>query len=152
MAYSIKVITKQRNKVIKATRTELLIQKQQTLTKCLPLEPAYHPTIVPTNKAVLKEWKRYSNKHLFGRTNLCARRQPPNLKQMLVKTRISTTLTITGNKKCMKSPCHICNIIDTQPSLKIPGTSIAVRPGRNYCNSSNVIYLINARNVTQATT
>ena len=94
----------------------------------------------------MKEWKRYSNmpaaKHLFSSTTLCAYRQPPNLRQMLVKTRISTTPTITGNKKCMKSRCQICNIIDTRPSLKIPGTNIAVRTANYYCNSSNVIYLI----------
>ena len=65
--------------------------------------------------------------------------------QMLVKTGISTTPTITGNKKCMKSRCQICNIIDTRPSLKIPGTYITVRPGNYYCNSSNVIYLIKCK-------
>ena len=97
----------------------------------------------------MKEWKRYSNmpaaKHLFSSTTLCAYRQPPNLRQMLVKTRISTTPTITGNKKCMKSRCQICNIIDTRPRLKIPVVNIPVRPGNYYCNSSNVIYLIKCK-------
>ena len=101
-AYAIKVITRQWNKVKKIPRTELLIQKQQTSTNCLPLTQTYHPTIVPINKAVMYEWKRYSNmqaaKHLFSSTTLCAHRQPPNLRQMLVKTRISTTPTITGKK------------------------------------------------------
>ena len=98
---------------------------------------------------IMKEWKRYSNmpaaKHLFSSTTLCAYRQPPNLRQILVKTRISTTPTITGNKQCMKSRCHICNIIDTRPSLKRPGTNITVRPDNYYCNSSNVIYLIKCK-------
>ena len=133
----------------KIPRTELLIKNQKTSTNCLTLEQTYHPTIVPINKAVMKEWKRYSNmptaKHLFSSTTLCVCRQPPNLRQMLVKTRISTTPTITGNKKCMKSRCLICNIFDTRPSLKIPGTNITVRPGNYYCNSSNVIYLIKCK-------
>ena len=149
MAYPINVITKQWNKVKKIPRTKLLIKKQLTSTNCLPLVQTYHPTIVPINKAVMKEWKRYSNmpadKHLFSSTTLCVYRQPPNLRQMLVKTRISTTPTITGKKKCMKSRCQICNIIDTRPSLKIPGTNITVRPGNHYCNSSNVIYLIKCK-------
>ena len=55
----------------------------------------------------MKEWKRYSNmpaaKHLFSSTTLCAYRQPPNLRQMLVKTRISTAPAIAGNDECMKS-------------------------------------------------
>ena len=120
-------------------------QKQQTLINCLPLVQTYHPTIVPTIKSVMKDWKRYSNmpaaKHLFSSTTLCANRQPPNLNQMLVKTRISTTPTITGSKKCMKSRCQDCNIIDTRPCMQMPGTGIAVRPGNYYCNSSNVNYL-----------
>ena len=148
-AQPIKVITKQWNKVSKIPRTELLIQKQQTSPNCLPLVQSYHPTIVPINTAVINEWKRYSNmpavKHLFSSTTLCAYRQPPNFRQMLVKTRISTTPSITGSKKCMKSRCQICNIIDIRPSLKIPGTNIAVRPGNYYCNSSNVIYLIKCK-------
>ena len=48
-------------------------------------------------------------------------------------------------KKCMKSICQICNIIDTRARLKIPGTNITVRPGNYYCNSSNVIYLIKCK-------
>ena len=93
----------------------------------------------------MKEWKHNSNmpaaKQLLSSTTLCAYRQPLNLRQMQVKTRISTTPTNTGKKKCMKYSCKICNIIDTRPSLKIPGNNIAVRPGNYYCNSSNVIYL-----------
>ena len=133
----------------KVPRTELLKQKQQTSKNCLPLVQTCHPTIVPTNKAVMKEWKRYSNmpaaKHLFSSTTLWAYRHSPNVKQMHVKTRISTTPTITGKKKCMKSRCQICSIIDTRPILKIPGTVIAVRPGNYYCNSSNVIYLMTCK-------
>ena len=53
-AYHIKVITKQLNNVTKIPRTEHFVQKQQTSTNCLPLVQAYHPTIVPTNKAVMK--------------------------------------------------------------------------------------------------
>ena len=54
------------------------------IANCLPLVKTYHPTIVPINKAVMKEWKRYSNmpvaKHLFSSTTLCACTQPPNLR------------------------------------------------------------------------
>ena len=130
-------------------RTEQLIQKQHTKTNCLPLVQTYHPTIVPTNKAVMKEWKRYSNmpaaKLFFSSTTLCAYGPPPNLRQMLVKTRISTTPNNTGNEKCIKSRCQISIIIDTRPSLKIPETNATVRPGNYYCNSSNVIYLIKCK-------
>ena len=124
-----------------------LKQKQQTSMNCLPPLQTYHTTIVPIIKAVMKEWKRYINmpaaKHLFKSTTLCAYRQPPNLTQILVKTRISTTPTYTA-KKCMKFRCQICNIIDTRPSLKIPGTKITVRHSNYSCNTS-VIYLIKSK-------
>ena len=45
----------------------------------------------------------------------------------------------------MKGRCQICYIVDTRPSLRIPGTNIAVRPGNYYCNSSNVVYLIKCK-------
>ena len=53
--HPIKVITKQWNKVTKIPLTEFLIQKQQASKNCLPLVQTCHPTIVPTNKAVMKE-------------------------------------------------------------------------------------------------
>ena len=122
MAYPIKVIIKQWNNVNRIPRTQLLKRKQQSINNCLLLVQSYHPTIVATKKTVMKEWKRHSNmpaaKHLFRSRTLYAHRQPPNVNQLL-KTRISTTPTTTGSKKCMKSRCQICNILDTRPSLKI---------------------------------
>ena len=55
---------------------------------------------------------------------------------MHVKTRISTTPTITGSKKCTKARCQICKIIDNRPSLKMPVTDIAVWPGNYNSNPS----------------
>ena len=155
-AYPIKVITKQWNEVTKIPRAELLIQKQQTSTNCLPLEQTYHPTIVPTYKAVMKEWKSYSNmpasKHLFSSTTLCKHRQPPNLNKCSSRQESPLHQPLPITIKSMKFICQICNIIKTRPSLKIPGTNTNMRPGNNYCNSSNVIHIINCRNVTQANT
>ena len=52
-ACPINVIIKQWNKVTKIQRT-----RHQQTSYCLPLVQTYHPTIVPTNKSVVKEWKR----------------------------------------------------------------------------------------------
>ena len=121
---SIKVITKQWNRVTLKTNAA-------SIEELHALVHTYHPTIVPTNKAVVKEWKRYSNmpaaNHLFSSTTLCACRQPQNFKQMLVMTRISTTPTFTG-KKSMKARRQVCDIIETRPSLKISGTTTAIHP------------------------
>ena len=44
-------------------------------------------------------------------------------------------------KKCLKSRCQILKIIDTRPSLTIPGTEITARPCNYDCNTLNVNYL-----------
>ena len=142
-AYPVKVIRKHWNKVANILRMIFYNQKQQASKNCLHLEQTYHPSNVPTNKTVMNERKWYCDmptaKHLFSCTSLCAYRQPPNLKQLLVKTRISTTPTFTGNNKMHEIQMQTCNIIDTRPSLNISGTDIDLRPGHYNCKSSIVI-------------
>ena len=60
-AYPINVIIKQWNEVTKIPRTKLFEQENQTSKNCLPHVQTYHPTIVPTNKAAIKELKRCCN-------------------------------------------------------------------------------------------
>ena len=90
------------------------------------LVQTYQPTIVSTNKSVIKEWKLYRNinsaKHLFCNSPVCAYRQPPNLKRMLVKSNLSRIPTLVGKSKCMKLRCQVCDILDTRNKLQIPGT------------------------------
>ena len=94
-AYPIKVITKQWNKVEKIPRPELLIQKQQTSTNFLPLVQTYHPTIVSINKAVMKEWKRYSNM------------RPPNTcSAALRSTYVDNRPTLDKCSSRQESPLH----------------------------------------------
>ena len=128
----------------KIPRTELLKQKQQASKNCLPLVQTYHPTIFPTNKAVMKDG---STTATCRSPNTCSAAQLSahiTNAQRQTNARQEKNLHYTNlyrQRKCMKSKCRICNIIDTRPSLKIPGTDITVRPGKYYCNSSNVIYL-----------
>ena len=106
----------------------------------------YHPTIVSTNKSVIKEWKLYSNinsaKHLFCKSPVCAYRQPPNLKRMLLKSNLSRIPTLVGNSKWMNPRCQVCDILDTRNNLQIPGTSSTIEHGRYNCDSCNIVYLL----------
>ena len=133
--YPIKFILKQWDKVDKVHRASLFTHREKPIDNHIPLVQTYHPTIVSTNKSVIKEWKLYSNinsaKHLFCNSPVCAYRQPPNLKRMLIKSNLSRIPTLVGSSKCMKPRCHVCDILDTRNKLQIPGTSSTIKPG-NY--------------------
>ena len=81
-------------------------------------------------------------KHLFCNSPVCAYRQPPNLKRMLVKSDLTRITTLVRNTKCMKPRCQVCDILDTRKKLQIPGTSSTVQPGNYNCDSCNIVYLI----------
>ena len=106
IGYPIKVILKQWDKANKIHRASMLTHREITIDNHIPLVQTYRPTIVSTNKLVVKEWKLYSNmnsaKPLFFNSPVYAYRQPPNLKRMLVKCSLSRIPTLVVNSKCMK--------------------------------------------------
>ena len=128
--YPNKVISKQCDKANKVHRASLFTHREKTIDNHIPLVQSYHHTIVSTKKIIIKEWTIYSNinttKHLFCNSPVCAYRQPPNLKRMLVKCNLSRIPTIVGNSNCMKPRCRVCNMLDTRKKLQIPGTSSTI--------------------------
>ena len=50
-------VLKQWDKVNKVHRASLLTHRDKTIDNHIPLVQTYHPTIVSTNKSVIKEWK-----------------------------------------------------------------------------------------------
>ena len=146
IGYPIKFILKQWDKVNKVHQASLLTHREKTIDNHIPLVQTYHPTIVSTNKLVIKEWKLYSNinsaKHLFCYSPVRTSRQPPNLKRMLVKFNLSRIPTLVGNSKCMKPRCQACDILDTRNKLQIPRISSTIQPGNYNCDSCNIVYLL----------
>ena len=144
IGYPIKVILKQWDKV---HRSSLFTHREKTIDNHIPLvQTYYHHTIISTNKSVIKEWKLHSNinsaNHLFCVSPVCAYRQPPNLKHMLVKSYRSRIPTHVGNSKCMKPRCRVFDMFHTRKKLQIPGTSSTIQPGNYNCDSCNIVYLL----------
>ena len=111
----------------------------------LPIIHTYHPSIERVSKTIIKESKNYSkltSKHPFDVTSIFAYRLPPNLRNILIKSKLPHTATSTGNKKYEKPRCQIWNIITTDSEINIPGTSHIFHPGNYNCDSSNIVYLI----------
>ena len=61
---------------------------------------------------------------------------------MLVKSNLSRITTLIGNSKCMKPRCQVCDILDTQNKLQIPGTSSTIQPGNYNWGSCSIVYLL----------
>ena len=110
------------------------------------LTQTYHPTIVSTNKSVIKEWKLNSNiksaKHLFSNSPVCAYRQPPNLRHILAKSNLFRIPILVGSSKCMKPRCQVCDILDTRKKIQFPVASSTIQHGNYNCDSCDIIYLL----------
>ena len=69
IGYPIRVILKQLDKGNKVHRSSLSSHGEKTIDIHILLVQSYHPTIVSTNKSVIKQWKLHSNinsaEHLF---------------------------------------------------------------------------------------
>ena len=50
--------------------------------------------------------------------------------------------TLVGSSKCMNARCQVCDLLDTQKILQIPGTSSSIQPENNNCDSYNIVYLL----------
>ena len=55
IGYPIKVILRQLDKINKVHRASLFTHREKTIDNHIPLAQTYHPTIVSTNKLVIKE-------------------------------------------------------------------------------------------------
>ena len=99
------------------------------------------------NQDIKNVWINFAENPSTGKLHkappIIAYRQNPNLRRILILSKVSnTTTTLQGCSKCDDKRCQICNLIDTRPCLTLPGTTSIAKPGSFSCNSSKVVYLI----------
>ena len=82
------------------------------------------------------------SERFFCNSPVCAYRQPPNIRRMLVKSNLSRIPTLVGNSKCMKPNCQVCDILDTRKKLQLPVTSSTILQGNYIFYSCNIVYLL----------
>ena len=144
--YPMTTMNKQWQNVVDIQRVNLLKCKEIKASGRLPIIHTYHQSVQRVNKTIIKEFRNYSkltsSKHPFDVTPICAYRQPSNLRDILIRSNFSHTITSTGNKNCEKTRCQICNIITTDTEINIPGTSHICHPENYNCDSSNIVYLL----------
>ena len=104
--YPMTTINKQWQKVLDIQRVNLLRYKEVKPTGRLPIIHTYHPTVERVNETIIKEFNNYSkltlSRHPFDVAPICVYRQPLNLRNVLVKSKLAHSATSTGNKWCEK--------------------------------------------------
>ena len=99
-------------------------------------------SLIKNYYAKLKEHP--STENIFNNKNMIfSRRQPPNLKTIILTNARLEARETAGVSKCNKKRCQLCNII-------ITGNKITFKPTNNdfyikfnmTCNSTNVLYVI----------
>ena len=123
--YPFKLIYNEFRKVCHIDRNNLLKYSHKTDTSNIPNIHDFYPTIQQFNQDIKNVWKNFaenpSTGKLFKTAPITAYRQPPNLKRILIHSKVSnTTTTLQGNSKCDEKRCQICNFIDTRPCHTLP--------------------------------
>ena len=107
----------------------------------------YNDQLEPFLKHIKREWTILSRdsdiQELFEQPPVIARRQPPNLRQRLVRSRLIPVSTPTqGNRQCGKSRCRVCDHMIRDAEIILPPSGFKLKPGPFCCDTCNVVYLI----------
>ncbi|PIK35303.1 hypothetical protein BSL78_27872 [Apostichopus japonicus] len=70
------------------------------------------------------------------------RTKPITLRDRLVKRRLSSHVTTSGNIKCGKTRCKTCKHMVTDQTITLSPSGHCLRPGPYNCDSSHVVYVL----------
>ena len=152
--YSPKLISDTIRRVKRKSRNDLLHHDRlKNVKPRVPIVTTYHPNTKKFVNQVRKEWSTLALdpnlKKVVGDLPLHAQRQPPNLKKLLVSTKLPGNAPPRGNIPCSKPRCQVCRHILTDNTVKIGNRTI--HPPRHNCDSCNILYCIFCRRCPNAT-
>ena len=145
--YPIKLIKKAFDKASSLNRQELLQYKPHQTNDRIPMVFHHGRHMHKLTKLLTEQYKTLqtdpTTKSIFKTPPINAKKQPPNLRNILTASRKHLHNTIQkGNKRCNKPRCQICSHIHTETEIKIPYTNITIHPPHLTCDSANIIYYI----------
>ena len=134
--YPFKLIDKYFNKVQPIDRGRLLLYRSRVESKRIPLTITYNPKLSHLLKRIKTSWNNLSLdpsiKDVFNEPPVIAFRQPPNLRSLLVHTRLnpSPDTPTGGNSPCGNNRCQVCDHMITDPHSACPtqGDTICTGP------------------------
>ena len=133
-------------KAMEKPRDELLKYKIKHKTDRVPMVLTFNPQLNKIKK-IAKSLQHVIDddpftKSLFPSPPVMAYRQPPSLKKILVKSKL-TPAPEPGTFKCDKARCKTCPSIYNAGKINITNTGATFEPKGNFnCGSFGVIYLI----------
>ena len=154
--YEESLISEQFDKVNRLDRTTLLANSgNRTNTQGrgvrTPLVVTYHPALNSIGKAArrLHSMLTSSEEHkgVFPEPPITAFRRCKNLKDILVRARLSTEgnggTANKGCSRCCKSRCQVCNVMNNSTNFHSNVTNKEYKINYSFnCDSSNVVYLL----------
>ena len=144
--YPLRLINKEIRKLSNSRRSELLEYKIKNPSSRIPMVFDYHPSVEILSKILRNDYKILRDDeslcNLFSQPPLHAKRQTSNLGSILTSSSLPSKNKTTGNRKCLKPRCQVCNIINCEPNFQPPGTNVVIKPPALTCDSPNVIYLL----------
>ena len=148
LGYNGRVVDQQVDKALQTRRETLLQYKTTEKNERIPLVVTYNPSMQHL-KSIVRDLQPIIDNDptlskIFPDPPVIAYRQPPNLRNTLVKSKL--TLQPNGTFPCDGSAkCKCCDHIDNS-DIRVPNSTDIFTPvGHFNCNSSNLVYMIRCR-------
>ena len=154
LGYKARLINQEMSKANNIPRENLLTYKEKTQTDRIPLVVTYNPQLNKLKK-IAKDLQPMllenpKTRELFPSTPVIAFKQPRNLKQILVNSKLPSGEP-NGTYPCQSPRCQTCRLIDTIQDIPTTNGKPQFSPkGHFTCTSHNVIYLIRCKICPQA--
>ena len=148
--YPIRVIKTSLEKARSKNRDKLLTNNRHSQENAkpsdrIPLVTTYHPSTKSLIKTIYKDWEQLSTEKslpsTFSNHPINAQKQPPNLRNILVKSSLAKKPIQKGNLPCNKPRCQICKHMLTTTTMRL-SPSFTISPPRASCDTENVVYCI----------
>ena len=131
------------------------ISRQTALSQTLKTEESrpkfilsYHPHNIPVKRIILDKWSIISEDgtvgHIFSDKPLVAYRRERNIRDTVVRSRLSSDTSIPrspGTHACGTPGCHSCPFLDNQTTIRGIRKSFTIRRSFN-CLLTNLVYVI----------
>ncbi|XP_068096634.1 uncharacterized protein [Hyperolius riggenbachi] len=144
--YHPQIVDDQIHRATLKSREELLKYTPKTENNRIPIVVTYNPKLKTLRKIlkalqpILHKDKRL--KDVFPDLPLLAFRQPPNLRQMIIRSALSTPET-PGTLPCNNTRCETCPYILSTSQIQIPNSQKYHQIQDQFsCETSNVVYMI----------
>ena len=139
---------KQVNRALQVPRETLLQYRTKEKSDRVPFVVTYNPALLNLNR-ILRDLQPLMDNDprlstIFPDPPMLAYRQPPNLRKILVRSKITPSLP-SGTFPCNKVRCKLCRHMDNS-EIHLPNSTERFTPVGNFnCDSPNLVYLIRCR-------